>query len=399
MQALLLPPNVEITSASVRTVTTVSSPGEGTTLTEVINKKITDLIPVIKIPPLSNTTLAPVAVYGIDKVNSSLLSKPINGYVFDIGLNQWTNSTQTISKPAYDLLLMPSTLQGVTDCQAISRKAKNKTLARTCDLSRYDLSSAGAPDVTLNMIGNSSPNTYYFSIATRAPNDLQTTVDELYSKTLKQKGEELTTAQKITALSQLPLSSISSVAKIAISYASSKQNLGTIALRLQNPILEPSILTNPPLITAGISTSLIADAVNKSVVQSIENRLTQSGAPSTIDANTISAWRDNDAVVNTYSMINPYMKPSDLVKNYQLGINNGNLACPKTKAEIADKLPLMMSNPQLSVNNPNSWNFVCLLDGFDHMDSVGWLYTKDGESSADYMLEFYTRYIQQLEKL
>ena len=94
-----------------------------------------------------------------------------------------------------------------------------------------------------------------------------------------------------------------------------------------------------------------------------------------------SAWETNDGVVNTVSMVDP---------QFNTGNSYGKLATTsynfKTKLNFSG-LPLK-----------GQWNYVGLLPGVNHMNSVGWLKNNDNSSAYSKMQEFYINHINYINK-
>jgi triacylglycerol lipase len=262
----------KVTSKSLHSVMTVSTPHLGTTLATAIQRMSFDGL----------------LIDFIGVMNASLGQSLKDLKVYDFWMDQWG-----LSENVHDALK-----QKILGTRNVIRS--ENPFFTTKDISAYDLSPEGAVTITNMMNSYTTPNTYYFSVATRfnSPNFW----DSLWYFT----------------------GNIFSPFRDIVSYFSTK-----------DPYL---------------------------IVDTKKN-----------------TWADNDGVVNTVSMIEP-SKSFVTLDNYKNEIKKSCSSIYKSKPEF------------------NKWNFVCLLNNFDHMDSVGWMEYDNSNSSYHYMIDFYSKYINYVNQ-
>ena len=96
-------------------------------------------------------------------------------------------------------------------------------------------------------------------------------------------------------------------------------------------------------------------------------------------------WKDNDGVVNTFSMLSPNEK--DYMKDYLKLMKKDCMKIKNKKTFLEKRM------------GPGKWNFICNFQDFDHLDTIGWSQYENTKSSYDAMLNFYTRYILYINNL
>ena len=246
-----------MTDLSVHSVTTVSTPHMGTTLTTPFFA--------------GNSFLKNTAVFAIGNLNNIIGEKSDDANLFDFWFDLWELGEDPLE----------ASKQKFYGSSKIYTPLTNAFYS-TNDFSAFDLSPKGAATIT-DAMGEDAPNVYYYSFATQTTND-----------------------------------------KTPIPFLNFYYGLAHIL----DPVA--SLIT--------FNSKFYPDPYIKS---------------------NYAAWAKNDGIVNTVSMISP-------------------------RFNTADSFSKLATTPYNFVASKGQWNYVGLLPGVNHLNSVGWLYNNDKNNISAY---------------